>query len=87
MAPFLLIDKGLEPSEALKTSFKITEGLRLRIFGIYAIPLVAGCILFRYLGGIRYIGWLFSAVIIIAVSTAVISLTAKVYGTLKSRAD
>lgn len=87
MAPFLLIDKGLEPSDALKTSFKITEGLRLRIFAIYAIPLVAGCILLRYLGGISYIGWLFSSVIVVAVSTAVISLTAKVYGTLKSRAD
>lgn len=87
MAPFLLIDKGLEPSEALRTSFKITEGLRLRIFGIYAIPLVAGCVLLRFLGDIRFVGWIFSAVIVVAVSTAVVSLTAKLYGTLKNRAD
>ncbi len=87
MAPFLLIDKGFEPSEALKESFRMTEGVRLRVFAIYAAPLVLGALILDVFGGISYIGWLFSAVTIVATSTVVVGLTAKVYRALEGKAE
>lgn len=87
MAPFLLIDKGLEPSEALKESFRITEGVRLRVFAIYAAPLLLGALILHVFGGISYIGWIFSAVTVVATSTVVVGLTAKVYQALEGKAE
>ena len=87
MAPFLLLDKGLEPSEALKESFRMTEGVRLRVFAIYAVPLVFGALILHVFGGISYIGWLFSAIVIVATSTVVVGLTAQIYSALEAKAE
>ena len=84
MAPFLLLEKGLEPLEALQESLKLTAGNRLKIFGIYAAPVLASFILMYFLASIPYLGWLFAVSIFIASATVCISLTGKIYGTLKT---
>ncbi len=87
MASFLLIDKGLEPTAALKESFRITEGVRFQVFAIYAVPLLIGALIFHLLGGISYIGWIVSAVTLVATSTAVVGLSAQVYRILGNKVD
>ncbi len=87
MAPFLLIDKGLEPAAALKESFRITEGVRLQVFAIYAVPLLIAAVILHFLGGISYVGWIVTAVTVVATATAVIGLSAQVYRILGNKAD
>ena len=84
MAPFLLLENGLAPVEALQTSLKMTEGKRLKIFGIYAAPVFIAFLLLYFLARIPYLGWLFAVLVFIASATVCISLTGKIYGTLKT---
>ncbi len=79
MAPFLMIDRDLEPSEALRVSYTVTEGRRIGIFAVYAPPVVAGLFLAWLLGQIPYVGGLFVAGVTLVVVTAVIALTARLY--------
>ena len=87
MAPFLLIEKGLEPAAALKESFRITEGVRLQVFAIYAVPLLIAALILHLLGGINYFRWIVFAITIVATATAVVGLSAQVYRILGNKAD
>jgi len=82
MAPFLIIDKNLTPSEALHKSYELTADRRLGVFAVYAPPLLAGLILAWLLGRIPYVGGWLVALVVVATATATIALSAKVYAAL-----
>lgn len=83
MAPFLMIDKDLDPSDALRKSFELTTDRRLGVFAVYAPPLVIGLILIRVLVPINYVGWWSVPIVVVAMATATIVLSAKVYAKLR----
>lgn len=85
MAPFLIIDKNLDPSEALRKSYELTADRRLGVFAVYAPPLALGLALAWLLGRIPYAGGWLVALVVVATATATIALSAKVYAALRDQ--
>ena len=71
LALFIMIDKGVSPSEALILSNKATHGYKWTIFGLYLVAYIASFVLFLIIGGISSILPDFIAVILAIVQFAV----------------
>jgi len=91
-ALYLMLDKGMNPMEALTTSNKITHGKKLTIFlgtfGIYAVAFSALWILGALFNAIaEFLGTLFSFVAAVFIVSLVISQGAYIYSVLSEEAD
>lgn len=91
-ALYLMLDKGMNPIEALTRSNKITHGKKLTIFlgtfGIYVVSIIAVAILsFLFTSIAEILGMVFNIVAAIFLVSVFISQGAYIYGVLSKEAD
>ena len=79
LAVLLLIDKNLNPMEALTTSNKVTQGYKWIIFLAQLLFWVAICIFAWLFGKVPAVGWLLQFLLLIAVMPVALGMQAFIY--------
>ena len=87
MAIYLILDKGVNASEALRLSNKITFGNKWMIFGVTFLLAVAYGIGSWLFGLVPFIGWLLTLCLFVAYFALTLGCNASIYGTLSKNIE
>jgi len=87
LAIYLLLDKGLNATEALRVSNKLTYGNKWTLF---AVSLILGIVYFVFsyiFGKIPFIGWLLNICLFVVYYAFSLGCSASIYGTLSKNIE
>ncbi len=76
---YIMLDKGVSPSEAMTRSTQCTYGYKWTIFGVIALLTIAFYILAAILGLIPYLGGILVLVLLIALISIMLACMAVIY--------
>jgi len=87
LAIYLVLDKGLNASEAIRVSNKLTYGNKWTLFAVQLVLGIGFCIAFAIFCFIPFIGWLLNLCLFVVFMAVSLGCSSSIYGTLSKNVE